>query len=677
MTMDDPIAELKGVGEATAKLVRKLGIESVCDLLEYYPRAYQDYSVVLPINRLKPGTVCLRAKISSIKGRYVKRGMHVTEAVASDATGSVRLVWFNQPYRENGTKRSEEYFIVGEFGFSGRNLSITSPQLELVSDLPLNSARIVPIYRETKGLTSKQLRKYIRSALDNVVIDETLPSKVISGNKLLDRSAALHKTHFPETMEDVNAAKRRLGFEEIYILALASMLNKQELHGQHALSVPFIEELAKKFVASLGFTLTDAQRKVVWQIYKDMERDMPMNRLVEGDVGSGKTVVAAMASVMAMAQNFQVVLMAPSEILARQHAETLHRLLQPHGFADSLGLLIGAATKQVKTKLKQRIKNGEVRFIVGTHALIQDDVDMHSLALVIIDEQHRFGVEQRKALQFKAGHMPHVLSLTATPIPRSLALTVYGEMDISVIDTLPLGRKQIKTELVSPNSVAQLYDKVRSQVTEGRQVFWICPLISESGALQAKAAEKVYEHLAKGVFKDLRVALLHGRMKSSEKEQIMQQFIEHKVDILVSTTVIEVGVNVPNATVMVIESADRFGLAQLHQLRGRVGRGEHQSYCFLVLSDSKAPSKRLRYITQTTDGFKLAEYDLELRGPGAIYGSSQHGALDLRVAQLTDTKLIAAARAAAREFLDSGEDLIQYSELNESVSKARSITNLN
>lgn len=675
--MDDPVAELKGVGDATVKLLSKLGIVTSKDLLEYYPRAYQDYSVVVPINRIRPGTVCLRAKISSIKGRYVRRGMHVTEAVASDATGSVRLVWFNQPYRENGTKRNEEYFIVGEFGFSGRNLSITSPQLELVSDLPINSARIVPVYRETKGLTSKQLRKYIHEALGNVQIDETLPKKVIVHNRLLNRSAALRCMHFPETIDDVNAAKRRLGFEEIYTLALASMFNKQELLGQHALSVPFVETLAKNFVTSLGFTLTDAQRKVVWQIYMDMERDMPMNRLVEGDVGSGKTVVAAMAAVMAMAQKFQVVLMAPTEILARQHAETLHQLLQPLGFAESIGLLIGATTKKIKKELKMRIKNGDVRFVIGTHALIQDDVDMHSLALIIIDEQHRFGVEQRKALQSKAGHMPHVLSLTATPIPRSLALTVYGEMDISVIDTLPLGRKQIKTELVSPNSVAQLYDKVRSQVTEGRQVFWICPLISESSSLQAKAAEKMHEHLAKGVFKDLRVALLHGRMKSSEKEQIMQQFIEHKVDILVSTTVIEVGVNVPNATVMVIESADRFGLAQLHQLRGRVGRGEHQSYCFLVLSDSKAPSKRLRYITQTTDGFKLAEYDLELRGPGAIYGTSQHGALDLRVAQLTDTKLIAAARAAAREFLDSGEDLIQYSELNESVSKARSITNLN
>jgi len=407
-----------------------------------------------------------------------------------------------------------------------------------------------------------------------------------------------------------------------------------------------------------------------------MQKTHPMNRLVEGDVGSGKTVVATMAALMAMEQGFQVALMAPTELLARQHAATIHNLLSPLGYAGQLGLLVGSLKPSQKTEAHKRIKSGDIRLIVGTHALIQEKVDMHKLGLIIVDEQHRFGVDQRKKLQAKAGHMPHVLSMTATPIPRSLALTLYGELDISVIDTMPVGRKPVITKICSPNSRAQLYKTIDGELQAGRQMFVVCPLISESDILPGKAAEVVYEHIKKD-FKSRKTGLLHGKMKPADKTQTMADFATHKLDILVATTVIEVGVDVPNATVILIEDAERFGLAQIHQLRGRVGRSDHQGYAYLMMSDSSAPTRRLRALESSSDGFALAELDLEIRGPGAIYGQLQHGQLDLRVAKLSDTKLIAAARGAAQEFIDKGENLLKYDQLYARVSKLRAITNLN
>jgi ATP-dependent DNA helicase RecG len=402
-----------------------------------------------------------------------------------------------------------------------------------------------------------------------------------------------------------------------------------------------------------------------------------MNRLVEGDVGSGKTVVAAMAALMVMAEGYQVAFMAPTELLARQHADTIYNLLEPLGLQRQVTLLVGGLGSAAKKKAHEAIKSGQVTFIIGTHALIQDKVDMHKLGLVIVDEQHRFGVEQRKALMAKAGHMPHLLSLTATPIPRSLALTLYGELDVSILDEKPAGRQPIITEICSPNSRAPLYEKIKAELTAGRQMFVVCPIITESAALDANSAEKIYEQFSRRDFKEFKVGLLHGRMKADNKNAVMEQFVAGKLDILVSTTVIEVGVDVPNATVMLIEAAERFGLAQIHQLRGRVGRGGHQGYCYLMMSDSSAPSRRLRALESSQDGFRLAEYDLELRGPGAIYGQMQHGALDLHVAKLTDVKLIAAARASAAEFIASGEKLLQYKELYARVARLRSVTNLN
>ena len=673
-----PLTELKGVGPALAKKLASLGLATPADLIAYWPRRYDDYSLVTPIAKLRPGKVTIAAVIKQATGRYVRRGMHITEAIASDETGSTRLLWFNQPYRAAALKKGEQYFISGTYELSHQRFTLQNPSTELASDFPVNTARIVPVYSETKGLNSRQIRSVIAQLMPRLKrLPETLPGWLIKEYGLMSRSEAVIAMHFPGASEQLEKAKRRLGFEEVFRLSLASLLNKQENQHESAVTIPFKEALAKDFVSHLPFTLTDAQRKVIWQIYLDLQKPQPMNRMVEGDVGSGKTVVATMAALMALEQGYQVAFMAPTELLARQHADTIHKLLKPLGLEKELTLLVGSLKPAQKKQAHATIAGGQARFIIGTQALIQEKTDMQKLALIVIDEQHRFGVEQRKTLMSKAGHMPHVLSLTATPIPRSLALTLYGELDISVLADKPSGRQPIVTEIVSPNSRAQLNQKITRELDAGRQMFVVCPLISESDTVSANSAEKVYEQLRKKDFKNFRVGLLHGRLKPDEKNAVMEQFMRHELDILVSTTVIEVGVDVPNATIMLIEGPERFGLAQIHQLRGRVGRGEHQGYCYLLLADSSAPSRRLRALEASQDGFKLAELDLELRGPGAIYGTMQHGQLDLRIAKLSDTKLIAEARTSALEFLDRGEDLLQYKELQKHVSKLRTVTNLN
>jgi len=678
MTLDSPLTVIKGVGDEMAKKFALLGIATVSDLLEYFPRRYDDYSDIQPIGKIKPGMVTIKAVIKQSKGRYVRRAMHLTEAVASDETGSVRLIWFNQPYRAAALKADKEYFISGEFQLSHQRLSIMNPSVELASNFPVNTARIVPVYRETKGLKSNQIRKVIKEILPVLdTLPETLPEWILQSNELVGRAPAIKEIHFPSTKAAFAQAKKRLGFEEVFGLTLAALMNKYELLQEEAIAIPFNKQLAQKFVAGLPFTLTDAQRKTVWQVYKDMQKSQPMNRLVEGDVGSGKTVVATMAALMAVEQGFQAALMAPTELLARQHAETIYDLLQPVGMQHTVSLLVGGLKPTQKKAVQAKIKSGDSRFIIGTHALIQEKVDMHKLGLVIIDEQHRFGVDERKKLQAKAGHAVHVLNMTATPIPRSLALTLYGEMDISVIDVKPSGRKPTITRLASPNSRKQLYEAIDKELENGRQMFVVTPLIIESDVMPARSAEEVYEEFTKKSFKHRRVGLLHGKMKPEAKDEVMQQFVKHELDILVSTTVIEVGVNVPNATVMLIENAERFGLAQIHQLRGRVGRSEYQGYAYLMMGDSREPSRRLRALESSNDGFSLAELDLEIRGPGAIYGRAQHGQLDLRIAKLTDVKLIAAARRSAQEFIDKNENLLDYTELHKRVQNLRAVTNLN
>jgi ATP-dependent DNA helicase RecG len=676
--LSDSVTDLRGVGKELAKKLATLGIKTIDDLINYFPRRYEDYSHISSIKELRPGIATIKGQVSSVVGRYVRRGMHITEAIASDESASVRLVWFNQPYRAGAIKQGQEYFIAGEYALRRSRFSIANPSVELVSDFPVNSARIIPIYRETKGLKSHQIRKLIREALMLVKeLPEHLPQWILTDNELVPYARAVTQIHFPSSSTALAMARRRLAFEEVFELSLAALLNKQAVAKEKGIPIPFNESIAKRFSAKLPFKLTNAQRKTIWRVYQDLAKAQPMNRLVEGDVGSGKTVVAAMAAIMAIEQGYQVAFMAPTEILARQHANTLYGLLSNGDLESEVGLLIGSLKPAQKKIMHQKIVAGEVELMVGTHALIAEKVNMHKLGLIVIDEQHRFGVEQRKKLQAKAGHMPHVLHMTATPIPRSLALTLYGELDISVLDELPPGRQIIKTKICSPNSRAELYKQIDKELATGRQMFVVCPLIVDTESSNGLSVEEVHTRLSQKDFKQRRVGLLHGKMKAVDKEQVMADFIARKYDILVSTTVIEVGVDVPNATIMMIEGADRFGLAQIHQLRGRVGRGSHQSYCFLVLSDNKAPSQRLRALENTTDGFRLAELDLELRGPGAIYGTLQHGALDLRVAKLTDTKLIASARSAAQEFIDKKERLSKYPHISQRVIALRAITNLN
>lgn len=678
MKLADDVAVVKGVGGAVSKGLAGLGVHTVHELLEYLPFRYEDYSEVLPVKDLKPGTVSVRAKLLQAGGRYARRGLHITEAVFQDDTGSVRAVWFNQPYRAKAMKQGEEYYVSGTYELSHQRFQLMNPSAELVKDFPLNTARIVPVYRQSKAISSHQIRRLI-GACESLIrtLPETLPTWMLKTYNLSSRAEAVMAMHYPSSAEQLTAAKRRLGFEEVLALSLASLLNKQENARENAISIKFDEDVAKQFSASLPFRLTDDQRKTVWQIYRDMEHRYPMNRLVEGDVGSGKTVVAAMAATMAVHAGYQAVLMAPTEILARQHFATLVPMFKNGAQKVNIELLVGGMTAAEKQKAHQHLAEGSTQFVVGTHALIQEKVDMKRLGLIIIDEQHRFGVEQRKELMRKAGHMPHVLSLTATPIPRSLALTLFGEIDISVLKEKPAGRQPIETHLITFGQRDALYKKLATQLAEGtEQAYVVCPLVEKSDALEAKAAEHVHDELQKTYFKNLRVGLLHGRQKPAEKDQVMQAFAAHELDVLVSTTVIEVGVDVPNASIMVIESAERFGLAQLHQLRGRVGRGTTKSHCFLLLSPETEPTKRLRAVATSNDGFKLAEYDLQLRGAGAIYGAMQHGALDLRIAQLSDEVLIGEAGQAAERLLQD-DDLLQYHELDETVMRLRAVTHLN
>lgn len=677
MNLESRIEEVKGIGTSVGAKFRSVGIATVKDLINYYPRRYDDFSELTSISKMPTGSVTVKAKIKQIEGRYVRGGLHITEAIASDDSGSVRLVWFNQPYRKTATKLDQEYFVSGNYELSHQKFAVMNPSLELVSDFPLNTARIIPIYKEAKNLNSRQIRAALGQVLPVIkAVPEILPSKVVAKHKLLRRSEALSALHFPKNSEELAAARFRLGFEEVFALCLASLLNKQENLSQQSVKVVFNQDLAKKFVENLSFKLTDDQRRVTWQIYQDLEKPHPMTRLLEGDVGSGKTVVATMAALMAMEQGLQVALMAPTEILAKQHAETIYKLLKPLNLENRVSLLVGSLSASQKDIVYKQIKAGEARFIIGTQALIQDKVDMHNLALVIIDEQHRFGVEQRQKLLAKAGHMPHLLSLTATPIPRSLALTVYGELDVSVLTKKPTGRKPVTTKLTPESSLPKMYEHIKSELANGRQAFIVCPLITKTDLSEAKSAQEVYEQLKNNQLKDFNIGLIHGKMKSAEQGAVMSDFIAGKIAAIVSTTVIEVGVDVPNATVMVIQNAERFGLAQIHQLRGRVGRGEHQGYCYLLVN-SNSPTKRLRAVESSNDGFKLAELDLEIRGPGAIYGNMQHGKLDLRMAKITDTQLISKARQEAQAFLEDPSNLLQYKELQELVGSLRTVTNLN
>lgn len=677
MKLDDSVANIQGIGDVLTKKLLNIGIRSASDLINYYPRKYNDFSQVSPISDLRPGIVTVKGKFNQISGRYVRRGMHITEAILSDNTGSVRVIWFNQPYRAKNTSTKEMYYVSGKFELNYQRLSILNPSTEKLSEFQLNTARIVPVYPEKKGIKSTLVRKSIKNVLDKTVINELIPKSIIEDNDLISKKQAIRFVHFPESNDDVLKAKRRLGFEEVFELVLANLISKNELTKSKAIKISFNNQLVQEFVKSLPFKLTDEQKACAWQIYQEIDSDKPMNRLLEGDVGSGKTVVAAMVSAVVAQNKLQTIILAPTEILARQHAETLKNMLAPIRLENYLILLVGAMTKKQKLNAKDNIKTGRAKIIVGTHALLQENIDFHNIGLVIVDEQHRFGVDQRRNLLKKAGHMPHLLSMTATPIPRSLALTVYGDLDISLIKTKPKNRQVIKTKIISQNERTKTYQSFKRELKNKNQIFVVCPLIDDSATIKSRSVSEVYKELNEKIFKEFKVNCLHGKMKSEEKQKIMNQFVEGKTDVLVSTTVIEVGVDIPNATVMAIESPERFGLAQIHQLRGRVGRGTKEGICLLMQSDNSKPSKRLSALENINSGFELSELDMQIRGPGAIYGVSQHGDLDLRMIDFNDVHLIKSARDSAKKLFNQDPNLLQYKQLKKRIEKLQKITHLN
>jgi len=676
MNISAPLEQVKGVGEKTGEQFKLAGLNSVYDLINFLPRAYEDFSHVTQIANIHPGKMTIKARCEKIATRPVRRGLRITTATLADDSGKIQAVWFNQPYRETQLKTGEEFFFSGEFEFNYNKYQLSNPSAEKVSEMPVQTDRILPTYRAIHGLKTPLVRKILNELRPLMtMMPETLPLGIVKSEKLISHGEALLKMHFPETIEDISKAKERIAFEELFALLLASQMNRMEnakLQGWH---IPFEQAIVKSFVINLPFELTGAQRIAAWDILQDFEKEVPMNRLLQGDVGSGKTVVAGLAARQAAHEGFQTAVMAPTEILASQHAATLDRLLAPFGV--KVGLLTGSVKGKARETLYAAISSGDVDVVVGTHAIIQSGVNFKRLGFVVIDEQHRFGVNQRQELLKKSEHMPHLLAMTATPIPRSLALTVYGELDVSVLNERPKDRKDIATKIWSPNSRPQLYKLIEEQLLEGRQAYVICSLIDGNPDNELKSVQTEFKRLDQAIFKHRKIGLLHGKMKSSEKEEVMRQFSVGEIDVLVSTTVVEVGVDVPNATVILIEDADRFGLAQLHQLRGRVGRSSYQSYCYLMVSSSKTPSQRLKEVEKSNDGFYLAEVDLKLRGPGEIYGRAQHGELNLQVATLSDTKMIARAQKAAKAFVAQGADLLQYKQLHRDVEHYQRLTTLN
>ena len=680
MKLTTPLEQIKGVGPKTAQALAAAGLKTISDALDFLPRAYDDYSTAVNIADLQPGKVTVKARCESVSTRIVRRGLRITTAVLADKSGKVKAVWFNQPYRETQLKSDAEFIFSGQFGMQYNRYQINNPSVELAKEVAKttmeNASGIQPVYKSIKNIrpkTVQDLMKNIRPIMD--FLPETLPENIIRRQKLVSRSEAVKFLHAPKTHEEISRGRERLAFEELFEMILAAQFNKQEQTRLTGWKIPFNKSVVKNFVDQLPFPLTNAQRRAAWQILQDLESDHPMNRLLQGDVGSGKTVVAGLVAAEVAKAGFQTAIMAPTEILAQQHAKTLDELLSPFGV--SVALLTGHVKGAARSQLLNNLASGSIDVVVGTHALIQEKVAYHKLGFAVIDEQHRFGVKQRQALLEKSDFMPHLLSMTATPIPRSLALTLYGELDISILDELPSGRQPIQTKIWSPASAPKLYESIENELAKGRQAYVICPLIDDNPDNDKKSVEAEYNKLSKAVFSHRRVGLLHGKLPAEEKAEVMQKFADGELDMLVSTTVVEVGVNVPNATVMLIENADNFGLSQLHQLRGRVGRGKHQSFCHLMMSGHDKPSQRLREIEKSQDGFYLAEVDLKLRGPGEIYGKMQHGDLNLKIASLADTALIARAQVEAERFVKEGQDLLQYNHLAHAVSRYQRLTVLN
>lgn len=726
MNLQADIATVKGVGPKTAAALRQAGIQTIGDLLYLLPRTYENYQTVTDIAHLRPGKVMVKGKITNLKtNRAFKRRLTITEGIIRDATGALRTFWFNQAYRERQFDPQREYYFSGTYEFRRGRYQLTSPTAVLAADVDAQPAGLQPLYSTRSGLKPALFRKLIMGLRPQfTTIPDLLPLTPGHPDFLYPgaRAEALFAAHFPTTDADSQTARRYLAYEELFELILASKLNREANQRLKAIPLPFQADFTRALVSSLPFQLTAAQRRAAWEIFQDLDRNLPMNRLLQGDVGSGKTVVAALAAAQAALYGHQAALLAPTAILAAQHYESLSKLfaslrlgnpqpaiqssVQPstNSAAPRLALLT-SATKH-KAALKAQIAAGEIDLVIGTHALLTDDTQFHSLALCIIDEQHRFGVAQRQKLLLKspAATAPHLLAMTATPIPRSLQLTVFGDLDSSILNQLPAGRQPITTHLLPETEQQdQLYPAMRALLATGQQIYWICPAIDapaaeiapnpstatakrptastkdSSAPPVAKPLTSVKRQAKKlaELFPDYRVGLLHGKLSPAEKDQVMSDFAAGRTHILVSTTVVEVGVNVPNANMIIIQDAEHYGLAQLHQLRGRVGRGDQPASCYLLTTGDQPPSRRLRELTKSTDGFYLAEVDLKLRGPGEIYGSLQHGALNLQFATLSDRRLVTAASHHAGEFARTPDQLSAYPELAARIKKYQQLTTLN
>ena len=666
-----PVTFLKGIGPKKADELAAVGVITVGDLLEYYPRqeAYIDYGNLKKINELKMdgSRQIFRASVCSVRNGYGAHGKRYTQVLVRDDTAYATLYFFmHQSYSAQKLRIGSEVLVMGRVRPGKANRSVSEIMLQTLEADEMHKPEIVPVYSLKGSLNQVQMRKWMRQALAlaEQELPESLPLDIVHKCNLPERLTALKNIHFPTSWQALAAAKRRFIFEELFLLQcglLSYRVHNLEQHQgvQHGPDGAKLQQV----LTNLPFTLTEQQQKAWREISEDMQREQPMHRILQGDVGSGKTVISALALAKAAENGYQGCIMAPTEILARQHYDTLQQFLQPAGIR--LGLLVGGMRVKARRELLLNLELGLIDVLVGTHALLEEDVRFAKLSLAVTDEQHRFGVEQRARLTNKSATAPDVLVMTATPIPRTLALTVYGDLDISLMKGRPPGRKPVQTLCYNEAKRRDVYQGLLRQVQSGRQAYIVCPLIEASEALEARSAEKVYEELSQGVLKNVRCALLHGRLKPAEKEAIMADFVAGHTKVLVSTTVIEVGVNVPNATLMVIENAERFGLAQLHQLRGRVGRGSEQSYCVLLMGvDTPEALARLQVVRDSEDGFYLAEKDMEQRGVGQLFGLKQHGLPDLRIADIIrDTDTIVEVRKLAQEELSKPNALDEIHQL--------------
>ncbi|MBI3952603.1 MAG: ATP-dependent DNA helicase RecG [Candidatus Doudnabacteria bacterium] len=679
--LSTPVQNLYLVGPQRAKLLKNLGIETLEDLLFYLPRNHLDLSKFTPIAELKVNEWAnVKARVLSATSFRTKvRRLTMTQALIEDDTGSITCVWFNQPFLSKIIKQGENFIFSGKVSLrrnsakngsaSGGKLQFQNPIYEIEKQEQIHTARLVPIYSLTAKLTQKQLRTIIKTYLDKAVIPEYLPPQILKTEKLFPEDQAVKTFHFPSDLTKLKQARNRLAFDEIFQTQTKVLQHKKIRQLQSSYQIQTKNLLDQK-IRSLPFNLTDSQKQALKDIFSDFSKPYPANRLLEGDVGSGKTIIAALSMLLAAKNGLQSALLSPTEVLANQHYLTLLKLFLDDGI--NTGLLTSSSTKingnpvSRQTMLAQ-ISGGQTRLILGTHALLEKTVQFKNLSLVVIDEQHRFGVQQRSTL--KQTSRAHLITMSATPIPRTLALTLYGDLDITLLNQLPTGRLPVKTKFVPEAKRADAYQFIKKQINDGRQAFVICPLIEESDKLGVKSATAEYEKLSKQVFPELKIGLLHGKIPAKDKESVMLEFKENKINILVATSVVEVGVDVPNATVMMIEGAERFGLAQLHQFRGRVGRLHHQSYCFLFSEDPNAGTNpRIQALVSSNNGFELAEKDLEIRGAGDLYGTQQSG-YSFKIANMTNLDLVARSKLLAQQLLEQDLMLTDHPLLAEKIKK--------